>query len=1025
MVKQTVTEQIREAHGGTGLGRSTNGRQTRQCFVNNHGTCQEGFFACRRNAKFKLTRKHASWTTMATNASVCELLWLEFVKTTDKYSNSGCAADMVPTCDYPSTYFSREWNYTQLEVVPQCCDCAKQLVWKPEIALSIIGLPFFLYLVHLYIHAGSHSERDIDHASKVRESREIINSFGLGVEEEDIDVYDTMDFEFVRTAHILTFLKMFFVSKIYRAGIDAWNVLQIQMERPPSPCHVGDFDQGLNRFTACNIGLPKSTGQATTFMHSWFVVFLLFIVYNVLVGIFLPFLRQCFAKVVPFVPRYDRGSKKVVYRFSLRGCCRSPSRRSRSVRKIMIDDYNYNLREIKKIVKLTYVALYPFALDQLLDGLYCMKESKTSVLDNKTPCADAQELSIIYVIIWMVPALVMIFIVAKAAYSNMETDAHFLHNWGFLVIGLKPTYMWWQLLEFFEISLYLGLYVPSTAGYVFPNVFKYCLNFIIATIKVALLKSIRPYESTEVHEYSLNTYIMLQILHFLGIMIQIMNEENFYEKKDGPIVRALVIVPGVFFCLVIGYYLFIVGFWKPKTNLCRILGMDNIEGDDGNLLGSRSDLDSAYLKIPDKDLTIRTQDGKLGAGGAGSVYKADWKQDSTPVAAKELNVTLMNEEDAEEFDREVKNLIRANHRAVINFYGICDKTDANLNQTRRYIVMEYAANGSLEDLLEKAGKSLRDQLAEYSDSARRYALLQILHPFDSRQILTWAMDIASALQYLNSKNMPHRDVKPHNIFLTAQNNVKIGDLGFSKLTRTVEKDGGKSGRKWWHSDQVAESVARSPSIGSRKIEFPKTPVMSGGTPEYMAPESFGISPDDWGEKIDVWSFGVVLKRIISFEQPFPHGSITRGEMLVDVPAGRARPFQHLKDAQLYYAHPMMKSLIDHCLQFDPKKRPNFSIIVHLLKKMKHNPYLSPKPSQDTRMVRARSRSSVDEIKLSLQGRINRMTPSSQSARQVSTSSSNGKYGGDRGRGRSRLSWGPKETRQIELPGTGSSDHNNV
>ena len=42
-----------------------------------------------------------------------------------------------------------------------------------------------------------------------------------------------------------------------------------------------------------------------------------------------------------------------------------------------------------------------------------------------------------------------------------------------------------------------------------------------------------------------------------------------------------------------------------------------------------------------------------------------------------------------------------------------------------------------------------------------------------------AMDIASALQYLNSKNMPHRDVKPHNIFLTAQNNVKIGDLGSS------------------------------------------------------------------------------------------------------------------------------------------------------------------------------------------------------------------------------------------------------
>lgn len=452
-----------EAHGGTGLEPCTNGRQARQCFVNGQDTCQEGFVACRRNARFKLTGKHASWITMAINASACERVTacVEFCAavyndTIDHFWEECGNEDPDPMriCDYPNTYFSKEWGMTNV-LTAHCCDCARQPMWQPEIALSLLGLPVFLYLVHLYIHAGSHSERDVDHANEIKESREIINSIGLGVEEEDMGVYDALDFEFLRTSHILTFLKMFFVSKIYWVGIDAWNVFKSEMKMTePSSCSVGNFEQGLTRLTACSIDHSKSTGQAKTFLHSWFVVFLLFFVYNILVDIFLPFLRQCFAIIMPFVPRHDRGLKKVVYRFSLRACCRSPSPRSRSVRKI-VHSLNHTCRKIKKIVALTYVTLYPFALDELLDGLYCHKKPWVSVLDNKTPCADVRYLSIIYITIWTVPALVMIFIVAKAAYSNMETDAHFLQNWGFLVIGLKPTYMGWQLLEFLEISLLL------------------------------------------------------------------------------------------------------------------------------------------------------------------------------------------------------------------------------------------------------------------------------------------------------------------------------------------------------------------------------------------------------------------------------------------------------------------------------------------------------------------------------------------------------------------------------------------
>jgi NIMA (never in mitosis gene a)-related kinase len=78
----------------------------------------------------------------------------------------------------------------------------------------------------------------------------------------------------------------------------------------------------------------------------------------------------------------------------------------------------------------------------------------------------------------------------------------------------------------------------------------------------------------------------------------------------------------------------------------------------------------------------------------------------------------------------------------------------------------------------------------------------------------------------------HRDIKPGNVFLDAENNVKLGDFG---LSRVVSME----------SEYVATNV---------------------GTPYYMSPEQ--VEETQYNEKTDIWSTGAVLYEIITLRPPF-------------------------------------------------------------------------------------------------------------------------------------------------------------
>ncbi|HKD95758.1 MAG TPA: serine/threonine-protein kinase, partial [Gaiellaceae bacterium] len=154
------------------------------------------------------------------------------------------------------------------------------------------------------------------------------------------------------------------------------------------------------------------------------------------------------------------------------------------------------------------------------------------------------------------------------------------------------------------------------------------------------------------------------------------------------------------------------------------------------------------LSLPDRFESVRL----LGRGGMGAVYLAWDRLLSRQVAIKVLAVEFADDAVARErFAREAALAGRLGaHPHIVTAY------EAGEWEGRPYVAFEYLASGNLADRLQENG------------------------PLPPEKVLRWLEQAADALDYAHAAKVVHRDVKPANLLLDADDNLAVADFGVSR-----------------------------------------------------------------------------------------------------------------------------------------------------------------------------------------------------------------------------------------------------
>ncbi|XP_055592053.1 LIM domain kinase 1 isoform X2 [Uranotaenia lowii] len=215
----------------------------------------------------------------------------------------------------------------------------------------------------------------------------------------------------------------------------------------------------------------------------------------------------------------------------------------------------------------------------------------------------------------------------------------------------------------------------------------------------------------------------------------------------------------------------------------------------------------------------------LGKGFFGQVFKVTHRVTQEVMVLKELY--RVDEEAQKNFLKEVAVLRSLSHHNVLRFIGVLYK------DKKLHLVTEYIPGGSLKELIHDSGLPL---------------------PWEQR--LSFARDISCGMSYLHSMNIIHRDLNSLNCLVREDKTVIVADFGLARIlkqpfTTAYEKCSQSNG---------------SGSIGRR--ERPRRQRYTVvGNPYWMAPEM--MRGNKYDEKVDIFSFGIVLCEIIGRVQADP------------------------------------------------------------------------------------------------------------------------------------------------------------
>jgi len=199
--------------------------------------------------------------------------------------------------------------------------------------------------------------------------------------------------------------------------------------------------------------------------------------------------------------------------------------------------------------------------------------------------------------------------------------------------------------------------------------------------------------------------------------------------------------------------------------------------------------------------------GELGRGGMGAVYLAEQPGLGREIAIKELILSAVADPTAlKRFMQEAQVMARTSHPNLVQVHDLEQIGDAN------YIVLEFVR-----------GKSLRDRINQ--GTLPMPQTFAVMH------------GVLQALDYAHKRAIVHRDMKPENVLMSEEGDVKVADFGIARLT----------------DDSGAGSTATKTGT-------------TVGTPQYMSPEQVASSKVDG--RSDLYSAGIMFYELVVGQPPF-------------------------------------------------------------------------------------------------------------------------------------------------------------